>query len=162
MSSQFLEHGEDPSGIARREHRNLPIGGAGEADHDGDFERRAPLQAAPEAPDPFALDGLEKHMYVGQDEDGEEQFNNAWMRDHWHGRQGGAGEGMMQARGSLGGGIGADILAAERAFEAGTDPVFNRQAAPQAQAAPKSRWQRFTGFFNGTWKPWRWGKRGRR
>lgn len=159
MSSQFLEHGEDPSGIARRENRNLLLGGGGEADYDGDFQRNAPLQ---EAPDPYAMTGLDRALYVGQDEDGEDQFNDMWMRDHWHGRQGGAGGGMLEARGSLGGGIGADLLAAERAYEAGTDPVFNRQAAPQAQAAPKSRWQRFKGFFNGSWKPWKWGSRGRR
>jgi len=66
------------------------------------------------APNPHALNGLERMLYVGQDEEGEEQFNDTWMRDHWHGRQGGVGDGMLQAHGSIGGGIGADLLKADR------------------------------------------------
>jgi len=80
-------------------------------------------------------------MYVSDvhDEDGNNRgsgFNDMWMRDHWKGRQGlGQGSDLMQARGSMGGGIGADLLEAWR----GRDFSMNPRPAATAPAARSNK-----------------------
>ena len=108
-----------------------------------------PAAAQPSAPDPHRLDGMERALYVDKDEDGEEQFNNMWMRDHWHGRQG-LGGSMLQGRGSIGGGMGADLLKADQGH------VFSNRAGtgPSKPDAPAAGWDRLSqgwmgAFFGG-------------
>ena len=170
MSAQFLEHGEDPTGIARRSNRQRLMGDDANyddddersrsfvADRDANVERNAPAQQAePAQPaaNPHALDGMERALYVGKGEDGEEQFNDMWMRDNWHGRQGGAGEGLLQARGDFGGSpIEDDLLKADRGH------VFDRSKP----AGPAAGWDRlnqgwlgafFGGIFGGKGRAFR-------
>lgn len=152
MSHYLEEHGGDPSGgEIRRNRENLASAGDGaDAAYDNFFggsgERR------PTSNDPWQYTGLDRALYVEPhvNEDGEqdgEQFNQTWMRDHWQGRQGlGTSHDIMQARSSIGGGIGADLLRADRGhvFEDRLRPAATQQATPPPR--PKKR-----GFFSKLW-----------
>ena len=128
------------------------------ADRDASVERNAPAQQAePAQPaaNPHALDGLEQQLYVGKDEYGEDQFNDMWMRDHFHGRQGGAGEGVLRAGGDFGGSpFEQDLLKADQGH------VFDRSKP----AGPAAGWDRlnqgwlgafFGGIFGGKGRAFR-------
>lgn len=159
--------------MARRSNRQRLMGGEADytdendrrrsfaAERDADVERNAPAQQAePAQPaaNPHALDGMERALYVGKGEDGEEQFNDMWMRDHWHGRQGGAGGGLLQARGDFGGSpIEDDLLRADRGH------VFDERTKP-GPSPPAAGWDRlnqswlgafFGGIFGGKGRAFR-------
>ena len=94
----FFDHGHDPAGAEKRTYRSglLDSGRANYDDNRSDSYAaedqflKPPEQAKPEAPDPYQLGPLERHICVSDihDEDGDNRgsgFNDMWMRDHWKG-----------------------------------------------------------------------------
>jgi len=156
VSHYFAEHGGDPYGADVRQNRdNLARAGDGaDAAYDDDQYFRRSGEQATGATDPYQVTGLDRALYVEPhvNDEGEqdgEQFNQTWMRDHWHGRQGlGGSDEIMRARGSIGGGIGADLLAADRGhvFQDRVGPTAAAAQQAHAPARPAKR-----GFFKNLW-----------
>ena len=157
MSHHLEEYGGDPHGAeVRQNSENLARAGEGSGAayaNDDRYMRQSGQQAA-DPNDQWQYTGLDRALYVEpvfneDDKQVGEQFNQMWMRDHWNGRQGlGGGNDLMQARGSLGGGIGADLLRAERGhvFQDRLSPA--PAAAGQAAGAPRAKKR---GFFKKLW-----------
>ncbi len=160
--SLFADEMMGPERVANRQEadRRLNVGFEGDYSAVGrrpSFDEE-PEEANPPAaqqasdPDPLRLDGIERTMYVDRNSQGDEMFNNAWMRDHWQGRQMGPSSGMLQGHGSLGSGMGADLLKADRDSKF----VFADRlgSGPSKPNAPAAGWDRLSqgwmgAFFGG-------------